>query len=823
MIAPQREDTQGYPLSGKNKPRVKMSRLKIKNTGTLVLVSALALCLLLPCYIAPAQDNKTSGPFNAETVLLSTDRSVYLAGETIYLSATVLESDNFTVSGLSRVVRIELMGSEGKTGVREILYSANGRMAGTIKLPENLATGWYRLRAYTSWMRNYGPSFFSYKDLRLINPADAGNLTDYTRDDTLMVSLVTGNGTALSGARNHCAVRSISHRGRAMAVRGSLVSSRNDTVAHFSTGSTGWTSLDWTPEPGATYHIVIESDPGMPVFTEVPQHSDDAVSVTITDPRLQDDDHSKDRNITLTLSGNIPDTGIKLLVHRVSSWYIFNEAIPRSKRLSFVIPTANLPDGLMAFSFLNENNQVFASGLWIKGDPLSGRGYVTTKAKAGENGTGLLTEYRTGSEKTEGFYTLATRRREPAEISDSYLGAIPGWPATWLIPAGRDEREGWLIATRYTDSVAESFFIEGQSKPLVPVLNFSDVKDTRQSMVEYLPETRGIKLSGTLSFEDGRPAGFQKLSLTGLNDNLFITTSTFPDGRFHFAFPGRKGSKDMILSHITRPARKMNLTLSSGFDSRTSELPPQNIYLTDEEIKYVNSLIIDSRLENIYRDTTDSTRPPDPGKSTEKAMFYGNPDRVVYIDDYIKLPDMRELIFEVVPFVSVRKEGDDYSLKVISENPQPGTYDPVILIDGIPLLSFNRFLDLPPDRFKRIDIINSIYIHGNQIFSGVVNFISRNGDLAGLDLPGGSQIISLDIPGPSPGGELVKYSNFLPGIPTLEPTLSYMLLTDTGEASFSYTGNPANGRYITILTGIDGEGRWVSSSSDFEIRGLYLR
>ncbi|MDT8401294.1 MAG: hypothetical protein RQ743_06345 [Bacteroidales bacterium] len=800
-----------------------MSQIKIKNTGSLILTCALALSHLLTGHIASAQESKTSGPFSAETVLLSTDRSVYMAGETIYLSATILESDNFSISGLSKVCRIELLDSRGKTGIREILASDEGLMAGTIKLPENLATGWYRLRAYTSWMRNHGPSFFSYMDLRIINPADAGKLTDYSRDDTLMVSLITRNGTALSGARNHCAVRSVSLRGRPVAVKGSLVSSRNDTVAHFSTGCTGWGILGWTPEAGIEYHIVMESDPGMPVLTEVPQHSDKAVSVSVSDPHPGGDDQGKGRNITVTLSGNISGTGIKLLVHRVSSWYIFNEAIPRNRRLSFVISTADLPDGLISFSFLDDDNRVLASAMWIKGDPLSGRGYVTTKARSGEDGTGLITEYSTGPEETGGSCTLTTRKREPAEISDNYIGAIPGWAATWDIPAGRDEREGWLLAMRYPDSVAESFFKEGQGKPRVPVLNFSDVKDTRQSVVEYLPETRGNKLSGTLSFEDGSPAGFQKLSLTGLNENIFITTRTFPDGSFHFAFPGRTGSKDMILSHINRPAKEMSLTISSEFDPRFKGLPPRNIYLTNEEIKYVNSLIVDNRLKNIYRDTIVYTRPSDTGKAAEKAMFYGNPDRVIYVDDYIRLPDMRELIFEVVPFVSVRKEGDDYSLKVISENPYPGTYDPIILIDGIPLLSFIRFLDLPPDRFKRIDIINSIYIHGNQIFSGVVNFISRNGDLAGLDLPAGSQILSLDIPGPSPGGELVKSNIFLPGIPTLEPTLSCMVVRNTREASFTYNGNPANGSYITILRGIDGEGRWVSLSSDFEISGFYLR
>ncbi len=773
--------------------------------------------------IAIAQQDQTTGPLPAETVLLSTDRSLYLAGEMIYLSATILESDNLMISGLSKVIRIELLNSDGKTGIRDILYSENGTMAGTIKLPGNLPTGWYRLRAYTSWMRNRGPSLFSYRDIRIINPADAGRLNEYTLNDTLMVSVIAGNGIALTGVPNHCAVRSVTTKGEPAAVKGVLLSSRNDTVTYFSTGETGWGTLDWIPEPGADYRMVMESDPVNRVVTSVPQHSDNTVSVSISDPLSAFDDPGKDRNLTVTLTGNVPETVIKLLVHRVSSCYWFSEASPHNGRLSFVIPTSDLPDGLITFSFLSNDNSLLSSALWLKGDPFAGSGSVTTKAAAGENSTDLLTEYRAYAGSEKGYYTLTTRRREPVEISDLYIAVVPGWHTTWDIPADKSEREGWLIANRYEGFVAESFFKDGKSNPSIPLINFRDIINTRESMVEFIPETRGIKLSGTVTLGNGTPVSVHKLSLTGLNDNLFITTRTFSDGRFHFAMPGREGSKDLLLSHTIRPTKEMSISVSPEFDPRLSGLPPGNIYLRDAEKIYVNDLIIDSRLENIYRDTSVNIVVAGERKSTDKGMFYGNPDHVIYIDDYIKLPDMREVIFEVVPFVMVKREGDDFSMRVISDTPFPKIYDPLILIDGIPLLRFSRFLELPPDRFKRIDIINSIYIHGNQIFAGVVNFISVNGDMAGLDLPEGSRILSLDIPGPALTGELVTSIPPFADIPSLERTLSYIPLSKPADGTLSYNGNLAYGSYITVFTGITGDGKWVNSSSLFEISGSYIR
>ncbi|MFO7851510.1 MAG: hypothetical protein ACQERS_14105 [Bacteroidota bacterium] len=799
-----------------------MNKLKTLNTSTFLFSFILVIFSIFTGPDARAQKEKTTGPFPAETVLLSTDRSIYLSGEIIYLSAAILESDSYKISDLSKVLRFELLNSEGKTGIRHVKYSENGTMEGTIKLPDNLSTGWYRLRAYTEWMRNMGPSQFSYKDIRIVNPVDAGHLNEYTLNDTLLVSLIAGNGLPLTGSLNHCAVRSVTRRGRPVAIKGSLVSSYKDTVADFTTGDAGWGTLKWVPEPGVDYYIVLESDPGMPVVTAVPQHSDSAFSVTVSDPLSAGEDPVKDRNLTVTLMGNIPESGVKLLVHRVSSWYRYGEADVRNHRTSFIIPTADLPDGLISFSFLSDDNSYLASALWIKGGACSGRGFVATEAVTGENNTQFITECKAGGESAEGYYTLTTRRCEPFEITDIYLASLAGWHTTWKIPLDRDEREGWLIANTYESFVAESFFQGGRSEPSVLSVNLKEVSDTRESMVEYLPETRGIKISGRVNNENGEPAALHKLSLTGLHDNSFISISTFSDGRFHFAIPDREGRKDLLLSHITRPNEKMNISIDPEYDPRLCELPPDNIYFTNTEKIYVNKIIIDSRLEDIYRDTSVVSPLATTGKNTKSmAMFYGNPDRLIFIDDYIKLPDMREVIFEVVPFVSVRKDRDDFSLKVIGEHPFPRIYDPLFLIDGIPLLRFNRLLELPPDRFARIDVINSLYIHGSQIFAGVVNFISVNRDLAGLDLPEGSRILSVDLPVSSPNGELVTESPSIQGIPSLLRTLSFMSLSEPNGFSLAYERNTLHGKYITVLTGINQDGKCVNASSRFEISGSY--
>lgn len=782
------------------------------------LITLLVITILL-CYPKrlSARGDKASGPLPAESVLISPDRTIYLAGERIYFSATILEADNFTVSGLSKVVRLELINSDGNQVTGDKFLTETGTVRGMLRLQENIPTGWYRLRAYTSWMRNRGAESFARIDLRIINPADASKLDSYVLNDTLSVSILPRGGVAQPGVANRCAIHSITKRGRPVAVNGYLMASRNDTVTRFSTGETGWGVITWIPDHDSDYRIILDTDPGIPVITSIPQYAEKGISVTISDPLPAGAAIRKERDLTVTISGELPAAGVKLLVHRLTTWYLFSEATPQNGEISFVIPTADMPYGLLSFSFLDNDNRTLASSLWVK-ESQPGRGAdVTTSVSSGGSITELITRYNSDDHNKDECFTLITRRREPVEITTLFIPSLPGWPVSWDMPADRSEQEGWLIANSYNDSIAGSFFNKENSSPVVSLVNFNDLSGKREGRVDFLPETRGFIISGKVTREDGSPAAYHVLSLTGLNDNLFAATRTFPSGKFYFTLPGRSGAKDMLLSHTLRSETKLTISIYPEFDTRSHNLPPTHLYLTPEESSYVSQLIIDKKLKEIYVNAGSGQAPDSETRRTDKRLFYGTPDQIILIDDYIRLPDMREVIFEVVPTVSVRKEGDDFSMRVTRETPFPKMYNPLILLDDIPLLSFKEFLELPPDRFRRIDIMNSLYIHGNQVFAGVVNFISVNGDLAGLDLPGGSRIVSTGMPVADHKGELVNNSPTEGDLPLLDVTITFQQPDKARSGNIYYRGNPVFGDYITILNGINDSGKWLNATSYFSI------
>jgi hypothetical protein len=176
------------------------------------------------------------------------------------------------------------------------------------------------------------------------------------------------------------------------------------------------------------------------------------------------------------------------------------------------------------------------------------------------------------------------------------------------------------------------------------------------------------------------------------------------------------------------------------------------------------------------------------------------------------------VIFEVVPKVVVRTHRGKYSLDVISEPPLPDQFNPLILLDGIPIYEFNELLELPPDRFLSIDVFNKLYIHGNAVFSGIVSINSINGDMAGLSLPDKSVVVSLEMP-KSDMERMYNISHKPDNIPDLSETLSWKPFGSQSNYNYSFSPNDNQGGVIYIVYGFNSFGQWIYKKESLTFDG----
>jgi len=102
-----------------------------------------------------------------ERIYLQTDKHLYLAGEPVLMKFLTIDQDQIPIV-FSKVAYAELVGNS-IAQIQIKVELINGTGAGRMLLPADLPTGYYRLIAYTQYMRNEGPDVFFEKNIAVVN------------------------------------------------------------------------------------------------------------------------------------------------------------------------------------------------------------------------------------------------------------------------------------------------------------------------------------------------------------------------------------------------------------------------------------------------------------------------------------------------------------------------------------------------------------------------------------------------------------------------------------------------------------------------------
>ncbi|MEN8229535.1 MAG: hypothetical protein ABFS38_15350 [Bacteroidota bacterium] len=112
----------------------------------------------------------TSAEMNPEEYRLLTDRSIYIAGELLNFRVFNLSPDSLQELGWSKVYYAELISPEGLSHAQAKISMDSTGAGGALKIPGELPSGTYYLKGYTRWMRNYGPTSYTYLSVEVVNP-----------------------------------------------------------------------------------------------------------------------------------------------------------------------------------------------------------------------------------------------------------------------------------------------------------------------------------------------------------------------------------------------------------------------------------------------------------------------------------------------------------------------------------------------------------------------------------------------------------------------------------------------------------------------------
>jgi hypothetical protein len=107
-------------------------------------------------------------PVNAEDLVISTDREVYVSGERLFFTVHLLSPSG----KISDFAYLTLNNPEGFPVFNGCMKMKGNQSFGTVFLPDTLVSGIYQLVSFTNCMRNSGSSSFARKNIIITNRFD---------------------------------------------------------------------------------------------------------------------------------------------------------------------------------------------------------------------------------------------------------------------------------------------------------------------------------------------------------------------------------------------------------------------------------------------------------------------------------------------------------------------------------------------------------------------------------------------------------------------------------------------------------------------------
>ncbi|GAB3930593.1 carboxypeptidase-like regulatory domain-containing protein [Larkinella terrae] len=299
---------------------------------------------------------KLAHPYQAPSVFAHIDKPFYVTGDRLWLSAYVLEPTTGQVLFGDGALHVDLLTPEGKLVQHQWLRISEGRSTGDFRLSDSLATGIYRLRAYTD--EDYAstrPAFERaipvYNFLRTTPNPVANAPAD------LDVQFLPEGGRWVAGLPTRLALKAVGPDGRGKTVSGRIVDGQGQEVIRFTSNRLGMGSVVLSPKTGQSYLAEVQHD-GQVQRVALPAVEPDGLALNVD--AVSD---TTELVVRILANGSQPDPVVYL------TFQSYGQLIQRAKmklqdgKARLNLPMAVLPPGLCQVTLFDANGQPRAERL----------------------------------------------------------------------------------------------------------------------------------------------------------------------------------------------------------------------------------------------------------------------------------------------------------------------------------------------------------------------------------------------------------------------------------------------------------------------------
>jgi len=148
--------------------------------------------------------------------------------------------------------------------------------------------------------------------------------------------------------------------------------------------------------------------------------------------------------------------------------------------------------------------------------------------------------------------------------------------------------------------------------------------------------------------------------------------------------PRRSGPQEMFVVPEYQPGNPAEVRIDNDFTSEPLPFHPDALQLSREEQELASRMSLHMQLQGAFLADSGSGQ-ESLFPAVDSLPFYGKPEISVRMDDFVNLPNLEEVIENLLPKTFVVRRGGGAQLIIDSENPMISMFPPLILIDHIPV------------------------------------------------------------------------------------------------------------------------------------------
>ncbi|NCU05242.1 MAG: hypothetical protein GXC73_14780 [Chitinophagaceae bacterium] len=751
-----------------------------------------------------------------EKMFMHSDKNIYLAGEICWFKLYTVDASSHTPVDVSKVAYIEMLDKSNRPVLQTKLELKKGFGNGSVQLPVTLASGKYKLRAYTAWMKNFSADYFFEKVITIVNTQRTAEADVVETENKYDLQLFPEGGNLVADIESKVAVRFVDKNGIGINTKGYVVGNSNDTILQFSTTRFGIGNFILKPIAGITYKAVIETKTGI-VSQSLPSVYSKGYSL-----QLVNSGTSYLKAVVRTKGIDFDQNIVYLFAHTRGSVKLAKTGNIQNGRFEFLIEKDKLGEGVVHFTLLDAFRK-----------PLCERLYFLYPNDGSEvNISSDSVEYGIREKVTVNIDVVSKQDKKAAAntsmavyLLDSLQTFDVSNIATYLLLSS--DLAGTIESPEYYFNQKGAEVEETMDNLMLTHgwrrFNWENISTNAQPVFKYLPEYKGHILTGTV--------GKLGTAIPGANLPVYLsfagkraqvkTTLSDAAGKIKFNIADFHNNGEIIVQTNSAKDSLFNVAIDNPFSSSYSErnLPPFSI-------NYLSRYALQRHHVSVQVQSNYNTEWISQFKSpADTGVFYFKPDVSYLLDNYVRFTTMEEVLIEYVREVKLKKANGSFRVSVF-DNGQKMFFeeDPLLLLDGVPVFKTDKIMAYSPLNIEKLEVVSRKYYRGEMTYNGIINMVTYKGNLKDYELDPNATVIDyeglqLQREFFSPVYEIKdQYESRIPDFRNVLYWNPEVVINSKEKKSVSFYTSDLPGRYVVVLQGISENGDTVNKVLHFQVK-----